>query len=316
MSNNYTVRLQRCIKYTLLQESSAIQLLVDRRRFLRDDYSIVECKFCKGVTMQYGAMNFPVLPVLDEIDTIAGLGFDYIELAMDQPEAHYSNVSENHASIIKALKTHGMGLVCHMPTFVSTADLTDSIRRASITEVKRSMSVAADLGAMKIVMHPSMISGMGRHVPEKSRGYAFEFLSEMAELADRLSITICLENMMPHNGFGVEPDEMGVIFKILPSLRFTLDTGHANLHDQQGNRLIELVKRFGDKIDHVHLSDNRGEYDEHLSLGRGNINIHGLLHMLQSIGYDSTVTFEVFDDNRMMLLESREMVKQVLHRET
>lgn len=35
--------------------------------------------------MQFGAMNFPVIPVLEEIDTIARLGFDYLELAMDPP---------------------------------------------------------------------------------------------------------------------------------------------------------------------------------------------------------------------------------------
>jgi len=37
--------------------------------------------------MHYGAMNFPVLPVLEEIDAIAGMGFDYLELAMDAPMA-------------------------------------------------------------------------------------------------------------------------------------------------------------------------------------------------------------------------------------
>jgi hypothetical protein len=28
--------------------------------------------------MQFGAMNFPVMPVLDEIETFARLGFDYL----------------------------------------------------------------------------------------------------------------------------------------------------------------------------------------------------------------------------------------------
>jgi hypothetical protein len=42
--------------------------------------------------MQFGAMNFPVTPVLDEIETFARLGFDYLELAMDPPMAHHSNL--------------------------------------------------------------------------------------------------------------------------------------------------------------------------------------------------------------------------------
>lgn len=262
--------------------------------------------------MLYGAMNFPILPVLKEINTIAELGFDYLELSMDQPEAHYSTVSENHTAIRKALETHGMGIVCHMPTFVSTADLTDSIRRASVTEMKRSLSVSADLGAEKVVLHPSMISGMGSYVPEKAKGYAFDFLSEMVDQADKLGVVICLENMMPHNGFGYEPDELDIIFRTLPQLEFTLDSGHANLGDKEGNRLFKMVERFGDRIGHVHLSDNRGIHDDHLALGRGNINFHGLVKMLHSIGYDNTITLEVFDGDRSLLAESREIVKVIL----
>ena len=33
--------------------------------------------------MLYGAMNFPIKPILDEIEDIAALGFDYLEMAMD-----------------------------------------------------------------------------------------------------------------------------------------------------------------------------------------------------------------------------------------
>jgi len=232
--------------------------------------------------MRYGAMNFPVLPILDEINTFAGLGFDYLELTMDQPEAHYSLVSENIKDISKALRNHDMGIVCHLPTFVSPADLTDSIRRASVTEMKRSLSVAADLGAEKVVLHPPMIGGMGAFVPEKAKGYAYDFLSEMVIHSEMLGLTICLENMMPRNGFGVEPDELETIFNTFPSLQFTLDTGHANLHSRGSKRLSELARRFGDKIAHVHLSDNRGVHDDHFPLGAGTIDFRGLARDLET----------------------------------
>lgn len=262
--------------------------------------------------MLYGAMNFPVVPVLDEIDTFAQLGFDYLELTMDQPRAHYSIISENQTAITKALEKYGMGIVCHLPTFVSTADLTDSIRRAAVTEMRRSLLVASDLGVEKVVLHPPVISGMGTFVPDIARGHAFEFLSEMVDQSDQLDITICLENMMPRNGFGVEPDEFEIIFKAFPTLQFTLDTGHANLNNKGANRLNDLVKRFGDRINHVHLSDNLGKYDDHFALGKGNIDIYRLVKRLQAIGYDGTITFEVFDDNRLRLTESRELVKEML----
>ena len=33
--------------------------------------------------MRYGAMNFPIKPVLKEIKALAGMGFDYVELSLD-----------------------------------------------------------------------------------------------------------------------------------------------------------------------------------------------------------------------------------------
>lgn len=262
--------------------------------------------------MLYGAMNFPVLPVLSEIQTFAELGFDYLELTMDEPEAHYSTLSANLKAITKKLQDNAMGIICHMPTFVSSADLTDSIRKASVTEIKRSFSVAADLGVEKVVLHPPMISGMGTFVPDRARAYAFEFLSEMVELSEALGVTICLENMMPRNNFGVEPVELDTIFRRFPSLQFTFDTGHANLGKKGTERFQKLVKQFGERIGHVHLSDNRGVYDEHLPLGSGNIDFKQLAEDLKNLKYMGTVTFEVFDDDRQMLTNSREYWKNIV----
>ena len=262
--------------------------------------------------MIFGAMNFPVFPVVEEIHSFSELGFDYLELAMDPPEAHYSTISENHLPISKALADHGMGIVCHLPTFVSTADLTESIRRASVTEMKQSLSVATDLGAQKVVLHPPMISGMGTYVSERIRGYALEFISDMIELSEVLGVTICLENMMPRNGFGVEPSELDMLFWRFPSLQFTLDTGHANLGEGGKTRLAELVERFGERLGHVHLSDNRGLYDDHFSLGSGTIDFQRLSESLKEIGYDGTVTFEVFDQDRNLLVQSRDFWKALV----
>jgi len=105
--------------------------------------------------MRYGAMNFPIRPVIKEIESIGRLGFDYLELAMDAPEAHYTIIRENILEIRKALNIQNLKLVCHLPTFVHTADLTESIRMASVMEMVNSLEVAAELTPLKAVVHPS-----------------------------------------------------------------------------------------------------------------------------------------------------------------
>ena len=259
--------------------------------------------------MRFGAMNFPVMPVLDEIDAIARLGFDYLELAMDPPKAHHSTLSSSKKAIISVLKDSGLGLVCHMPTFVTTADLTESLRRASIAEIRLSLNMAGELGAEKVVLHPSMVSGMGMFVQDLVKGYAFEFLSEMVAAAQQLAVTICLENMFPRNLLGVEPEDFEEIFQNFPSLKLTLDTGHANIADQGGTRLKRLVEKFVGRIGHLHFSDNQGRRDDHWAIGKGTVNFPQLVKSLKTIGYDDTLTLEVFEQDRKMLVASRERLK-------
>ncbi len=96
--------------------------------------------------MLYGAMNFPVRPVLKELEAFSRLGFDYLELTMDPPRAHYKTIHKQKEKLLKALDRYQMSLICHLPTFVSTADLTDSLRKSSVREVLESLNVAAGLG--------------------------------------------------------------------------------------------------------------------------------------------------------------------------
>ena len=214
--------------------------------------------------------------------------------------------------IQQALTDGGLDLVCHLPTFVTTADLTESLRNASIREMLRSLQVAASLGATKAVLHPSAASGMGGYVLDTVKEYAFDFLSQMVAAARSLELTICLENMFPRNALGVEPQDFEEIFSAFPSLMMTLDTGHANIGDKRGKRLSALAEKFGDRIGHLHFSDNNGKIDDHLAIGQGSINFDRLIRQLKGIGYDDTLTLEVFDADRSMLVRSRQKIQAML----
>jgi sugar phosphate isomerase/epimerase len=259
--------------------------------------------------MRYGAMNFPVLPVLEEIDAIAGMGFDYLELAMDAPMAHHSIIAADKTAIIHALEASGLGLICHMPTFVSTADLTESLRLASVTEMRRSLEVAFELGAAKIVLHPSMVAGLGAFVGDRIKAYAYDFLAEMVEAALQMRLTLCLESMFPRYMLGGQPTDLEEMFTAFPSLKLVLDTGHAHIDDRGEGRLLQLVEQFGSRIAHIHVSDNHGRRDEHLAVGHGTVDFAGLVQKLQAIGYDDTLTLEVFCENRQQLVDSRKRLE-------
>ena len=256
--------------------------------------------------MRYGAMNFPITPVIQEIETFAALGFDYLELAMDPPRAHYTTLLENKDRIRKALETRSMGLICHLPTFVSTADLTESIRNASLDEMIRSLETASALGASKVVVHPGHIGGLAVFRMDEARKRVAEGLDRVVRKAARLGLRLCLENMFPQYNAFVEPSEFSAAFKTFPGLELTLDIGHANIGSPDGKRIRAFIRRLGSRIGHVHVSDNHGQADEHLPLGAGTINFAEVVRDLETAGYNDTITFEIFTEERWRVKDSRE----------
>ena len=61
-----------------------------------------------------------------------------------------------------------------------------------------------------------------------------------------------------------------------------------------------------DRIAHVHASDNFGKEDNHLPIGAGTVDFQKIVKGLINIGYDQTVTFEIFSRDRDYLRISRE----------
>ena len=162
--------------------------------------------------MLYGAMNFPIMPVLKELEVISNLGFDYMELTMDPPQAHYKTIRKTKDKLLDSLDRHDLKLICHLPSFVSTADLTESIREASLKEVLQSLEVASEIRPLKVVLHPSFIVGLGVLVIEQVRKYAMQSLEVLVEKADFLGLDLCIENMFPTSNSLVNPADFIDIF--------------------------------------------------------------------------------------------------------
>ena len=57
----------------------------------------------RGKIMKYGAMNFPIKPLLREIEEIGEMGFDYVELTMDPPEATPQKMLGQKRAILEVL---------------------------------------------------------------------------------------------------------------------------------------------------------------------------------------------------------------------
>ena len=260
--------------------------------------------------MKYGAMNLPTKPLLQEIEDIGKLGFDYIELTIDAPECTPEKILNDRDRITDLLSSSNLDIVGHLPTFISIADLYESIRQASIDENIKALEAGAAVGIKKFVLHPGTIRGIARQVKDTANKNADKSLAQIIKKANELKVTLCLENMFPETHGPTEPFEFEKIFSKYPELRFTLDIAHAHIGTNR-NRSPEFIKRFASKLFHVHMSDNYGREDNHLPIGAGMIYFGRIFKELKMIGYNETITLEVFSRDRDYLKMSKSKAMQM-----
>lgn len=243
-------------------------------------------------------MNNPMIDPVREIETFAALGFDFLDLAMEPHAAYAAKIDVK--AIRKALDRHGMGVIGHTAWYLPLASTFVSLRETALREMELCARVFHELGVEKMNVHPHT------NVPlvdeDWIRDQNIASLSRLVEITDKFRMKLMLENPPRHYNRVME---LKPVFDAVPNLYFHLDVGHANLANPY-NRTEELIASFIDRLEHVHVSDNKGGDDDlHLPLGVGNINWRWVVAVLKNAGYDGTVTIEVFSEDDDYLVMSK-----------
>lgn len=252
--------------------------------------------------MLIGAMNNPMLDPVEEIETYARFGLDFIDLTLE-PQAAYAGTLDV-AGVKNALGRTGLGIVGHTAYYLPIASPFAEIREAAIAEIERDMEVFRDLGVEKVNVHP--YTEISLHETRWIRETNIAAFQRLTTRATDFGLKLMVENM-PSN-FN-RPRDLSMVFSAVPDLHFHLDVGHANLETEH-NLTVELASLFHDRLIHVHFSDNNGgNLDLHLPLGVGQIDWKWIVHILKRVGYDGTITLEVFANERAHLLLSRDKLR-------
>ncbi len=251
--------------------------------------------------MLVGSMNFPGRSVAKEIHRIASDGFDFVDLTLEPTAAWLPDGHE----IGRLIGDLGLGAVGHTAWYLPLASPFPELRVVARDLFRRSLDTFADAGVELVNVHPDQRVPL--HSTDRIRAFNAEAIGGLVDDAAGRGLTLMVENL-DRLFSGV--DDLTAIFEDVPEARFHLDIGHANLHLGLGekNRTASLLDAFGDRLAHVHVSDNRGgSEDLHLPLGAGNIDWKGMVRLLKERGYDGTVTLEVFSREREHLVTSRRL---------
>ncbi|MDR0309294.1 MAG: sugar phosphate isomerase/epimerase [Candidatus Methanoplasma sp.] len=169
---------------------------------------------------------------------------------------------------------------------INIAAFNDRIRETSVDEMVRTMEHANRMGIDKVTVHPGTYSFVLYDMKSRSKELAGDSLKRIDKRAAEYGVTAAVENMPSFEMMmGQTPD--GLLSLIEDTeLAICFDIGHANTVGPIG----EFIDVFGDRIVNVHIHDNMGDRDAHLTIGDGNIDFKKVLSRLK--GYKGDYIIE------------------------
>ena len=185
------------------------------------------------------------------------------------------------------MPSYNLSYSIHAPiSDINIASLNERIREDSILEILTTAETAASLGIELITIHPGLTSMSVPYMEEKAMEKAKRSLSSIDRISSQYGVTIAVENM-PSFPFmlGHTAEEMNELIGST-NLGFCLDIGHGNTTGQTD----KLIKTFRDRLVNIHIHDNHGEMDEHLTLGEGDIDFKSIISSLK--GYTGNYVIE------------------------
>lgn len=251
--------------------------------------------------MQIGMMNHPARDPLREISWAAEHGFAFIDLTLEYPGAGADCVDST--AIRAAVDAARLGVVGHTAWYLPFASPVPRLRAAAIAEVESAFPHFAAAGARLVNVHPD--AGIRLVGAEQSTAWNVEAFRHLAHVAAMHGLQLMIENLP--EGYHTL-DLLRPLMEAGPLIGFHLDIAHAQV---RGNRTHEFLTAFGERLVHVHLSDNTGRADDHLPLGAGRLDWKRLVRALKRAGYDGTITLEVFSEDADYLLASQRKMRAV-----
>lgn len=202
-------------------------------------------------------------------------GFGFAEIIMQNPQSRRIWWESGMKS-----GWDGFVLIAHGPLEDPCDDIR-SLKDHYLPALKSTVDTAGRMGISLVTIHLTVTSSVDHPLLIEKQNA----LQDLVKYGRRSNVEICLENVTE------SPHDLERVRDAVPGLNFTLDVGHAHL---VGSRIpLEMIRRLGRSIRHVHLHDNRGKEDLHLSIGDGDIDFDVFLRELVNYGYNGALTLEL-----------------------
>jgi sugar phosphate isomerase/epimerase len=168
---------------------------------------------------------------------------------------------------------------------VNLASVNERFREQAVCVMAETIACAADGGAKVMTVHPGTISPMGSYHPEKVLLASIKSLKSLAPVAENSGVALAVENMPSASWAFMSTAAEARKIHDETGLGLCFDIGHAHVAGTEAE-FFEISDLFVN----VHVHDNRGKRDEHMTVGEGGAGFAGLRKALG--GYKGNVVIE------------------------
>ncbi|MDR1405420.1 MAG: sugar phosphate isomerase/epimerase [Candidatus Methanoplasma sp.] len=175
--------------------------------------------------------------------------------------------------------SYGLTYSVHAPICdINIAAVNDRIREASVTEMIRTVEHANSMEIQTVTIHPGVYSMVLGGIKGRSAELAKDSLKKIEKASTGTGVTVAVENMPSFEiMMGQTPEGL---FDLIDGtdLKICFDIGHANTMGM----IDGFIDLFGDRIANIHIHDNMGDRDAHMTIGDGSIDFMHVLSKLKS----------------------------------
>jgi len=218
----------------------------------------------------------------EDVEVLHNLRLNFAEIPISNAIKFKKSINE----YVKVKEKTGLYYLCHGPREGNPNNI-NALETDYFPHVLEVLEIMPILNMSLLTLHLWIDR---RFVKTTVIDFKIELLKKIIDKAREKGILICLENLSENC------HDLEVAFDKLPLLNLTLDIGHGQLLREE-NASFNIIKRYPDRIKHIHLHDNLGgsspEDDLHLPPGKGSVDFKNIFNSLRTIGYTGTATLEL-----------------------
>lgn len=234
------------------------------------------------ITSAFGKMDKQ--NIWGTIKTIADIGFDTVDLFID-PDTYNTEERRKMKIFIKDASLE----VASITTYVDIWNSNKEKRKEGIDKLTKRLDFGKEMNATNMeVVAGEEEKGVSRSITWQN---SVKSMQQIADHAKKTGLRIAVE---------LEPFKSSLVYDIHTMLEYlgavnseyceaNLDISHCHIM-----RITpQAVKRFKERVVHVHISDNDGTEHNDWPPGRGTADLKGYLSALSEIGYQGSVALEL-----------------------